>query len=263
MFESTMFFYLSKALNFFIHPINILGLLSILTFVLFALNKKVAKFIGVIMLGAWVGVGYVPIPNYILTYLENSVPRPSNFDINNFDCIIILGGGTGSGLSPLLRDEASLGSAAERVTKAVEFSRKNKNLKILFSGFSGDIFHNGLSESEVASRFFDEQGVKKTDLLFDNHSRNTYENAVFTKKIIAEHDLKKPLLITSALHMPRAASTFSAVFGMDRITFYPVDYNTTGEVEWFSYSWRSGIGRWYSVLKELFGIFSYRVTGKF
>ena len=82
-----MFFYLSKALNFLIHPINILGLLSILTFVLFALNKKVAKFIGVIMLGAWVGVGYVPIPNYILTYLENSVPRPSNFDISKIKII--------------------------------------------------------------------------------------------------------------------------------------------------------------------------------
>jgi uncharacterized SAM-binding protein YcdF (DUF218 family) len=124
-----MYFYLSKTLDFFIHPINILGILSVLTFVLFVLNKKFARFIGVIMLGAWIGVGYVPIPTYILTYLENSVPRPSDLDISNFDCIIILGGGTGSGLIPLLRDEASLGSAAERVTKAVEFSRKYQNKK--------------------------------------------------------------------------------------------------------------------------------------
>jgi uncharacterized SAM-binding protein YcdF (DUF218 family) len=258
-----MYFYLSKTLDFFIHPINILGILSVLTFVLFVLNKKFARFIGVIMLGAWIGVGYVPIPTFILTYLENSVPRPSDLDISNFDCIIILGGGTGSGLIPLLRDEATLGSAAERVTKAVELSRKYKNLKILFSGFSGALFHNGLSESEVASRFFDEQGVKKSALLFDNQSRNTHENAIFAKKIMDEHDLKKPLLITSALHMPRAASTFLAVFGMGRITFYPVDYNTSGEVQWLSYSWKSGIGRWNSALRELLGIFVYTITGKF
>lgn len=258
-----MFFTLSKTLDFLLHPINLLGLLSIASVIFFFFNRrKLAKVFGIGVIGGWLLVGYVPLATYVLTQLENIVARPDGLDLKAYDCVIVLGGGTGYGLVPLLRDEASLLESAERLTKAVEFSRKSPDLKILHTGGSGALFHKGLTESDVATRFFDEQGVAKSRLIFENESRNTYENAVFSKKLLKENNLSRPLLITAALQMPRASKTFSAVFGEQKISFYPVDYQTSGEIDWLRYSWPEGTRRWNAALRELAGISVYKLTGK-
>lgn len=258
-----MFFTLSKTLDFLLHPINLLGIFSIASVVFFLFNRrKLAKLLGISVIGGWLLVGYVPLATTILTQLENIVARPEGLDLKAFDCVIVLGGGTGYGLVPLLRDEASLLESAERLTKAVEFSRKSPDLKILHTGGSGALFHRGLTESDVATRFFDEQGVAKSRLIFENESRNTYENAVFSKKLMKENNLSRPLVITAALQMPRASKTFSSVFGEQKITFYPVDYRTSGEIDWLRYSWPEGTRQWNLALRELAGISVYKLTGK-
>jgi uncharacterized SAM-binding protein YcdF (DUF218 family) len=258
-----MFFALSKTLDFLLHPVNVLGLLSIASVVfLFFNRRRLAKLFGAGVIGGWLLVGYVPLATAILTEFENIVARPESLDLKAFDCIIVLGGGTGYGLVPLLRDEASLLESAERLTKAVEFSRKSNDLKIVHTGGSGMLFHKGLTESDVATRFFDEQGVAKSRLIFENDSRNTYENAVFSKKVLKENNLSRPLVITAALQMPRASKTFSAVFGEQKITFYPVDYRTSGEIDWLHYSWTDGARQWNLALRELVGLFVYKITGK-
>lgn len=258
-----MFFTLSKTLDFLLQPINLLGIFSIASIVFFFFNRrKLAKFFGLSVIGGWLFVGYVPLATFVLTQLENIVARPDGLDLKAYDCVIVLGGGTGYGMVPLLRDEASLLESAERLTKAVEFSRKSQDLKILHTGGSGALFHKGLTESDVATRFFDEQGVARSRLIFENESRNTYENAVFSKKLLKENNLTRPLLITAALQMPRASKTFAAAFGEQKITFYPVDYKTSGEVDWLRYSWSDGARQWNLALRELAGLSVYKLTGK-
>ena len=47
-------------------------------------------------------------------------------------------------------------------------------------------------------------GVRKKDILLENQSRNTHENAIYSLKIIEEENIEgKVLLITSAFHMRR------------------------------------------------------------
>jgi uncharacterized SAM-binding protein YcdF (DUF218 family) len=56
-----------------------------------------------------------------------------------------------------------------------------------------------------------ELGVPSSAVVIETNSRNTHENAVFTKPILAAHGWKSALLVTSAMHMPRALGVFAKV----------------------------------------------------
>ena len=67
-----MFFALSKTLDFLLHPVNVLGLLSIASVVFFFFNRRrLAKLFGAGVIGGWLLVGYVPLATAILTEFEN------------------------------------------------------------------------------------------------------------------------------------------------------------------------------------------------
>ncbi|MFZ8477648.1 YdcF family protein, partial [Staphylococcus aureus] len=77
--------------------------------------------------------------------------------------------------------------------------------KILVTGGNGNLFLNEPDESSFLEKEFIRNGVKKEDIILEKKSRNTYENAIFSKKILDSLKLKPPyILITSASHMPRS-----------------------------------------------------------
>jgi uncharacterized SAM-binding protein YcdF (DUF218 family) len=63
----------------------------------------------------------------------------------------------------------------------------------------------------------------------ESESRNTYENAVLSKRVVAPQSGERWLLVTSAAHMPRAVGVFRAIGW--RVIAYPVDFRTTGRLE--------------------------------
>jgi uncharacterized SAM-binding protein YcdF (DUF218 family) len=70
----------------------------------------------------------------------------------------------------------------------------------------------------------EEWGVPGEAILLEGASRNTHENAVLSRPLLVEHGLQRVLLVTSAMHMPRALATFESA-GIDAIpaaTDYPV-----------------------------------------
>ncbi len=77
-----------------------------------------------------------------------------------------------SGLKSKERNDVSLNIGAERLTKVLEIYNKNPKLLILFSGFSNELKTQGWSESDMAKKFFLEQGVRSENLIFENKSRN-------------------------------------------------------------------------------------------
>ena len=58
--------------------------------------------------------------------------------------------------------------------------------------------------------FVEDLGVPASAILLEDKSRNTREDAQFTKELLAEHGFSKILLVTSAMHMPRALALFQA-----------------------------------------------------
>ncbi|MCB0396193.1 MAG: YdcF family protein [Flavobacteriales bacterium] len=96
----------------------------------------------------------------------------------------------------------------DRMLQAVDLYKKGIIDKILISGGSGSLSEKH-SEAELLFNYFTGLGIPPKDLLTENTSRNTHENAVNTAKILKEHWPEgKFLLITSATHMRRARACF-------------------------------------------------------
>ena len=256
-----MEFYLSKILNFFINPLYILSLIILIQLftIFFLQSKKLVIFFSKLFLILFLIFGYSPLSNFLLSKIEDHI-QTSKYPVQQLTGVIVLGGSFNSGLESKERNEVSLNSSAERLTKALEIYKKNPRLIILFSGFSGELKPQGWSESDMAKKFFLDQGVKLDNLIFENRSRNTFENIKYSKDIIANYKGTWGL-ITSASHMPRSFFAFKK----QGLILEPisVDYKTgTNKVFWINFDISSGLINWNIILHELIGISYYKFTNK-
>jgi uncharacterized SAM-binding protein YcdF (DUF218 family) len=256
-----MEFYLSKILNFFINPLHILSLIILiqLFIIFFVQSKKLVILFSKLFLILFLFFGYSPLSNFLLSKTEDYI-QTSKYPVQQLTGVIVLGGSFNSGLESKERNEVSLNSSAERLTKALEIYKKNPRLLILFSGFSGELKPQGWSESDMAKKFFLDQGVKIDNLIFENQSRNTFENIKYSKDIIANYKGTWGL-ITSANHMPRSFFTFKK----HGLILEPinVDYKTgTSRMFWINFDISAGLSNWNIVLHELIGIAYYKITNK-
>jgi uncharacterized SAM-binding protein YcdF (DUF218 family) len=78
-------------------------------------------------------------------------------------------------------------------------------------------------EAAAMLEFLSDLGVSEERVLSEGRSRNTRENALEVRRLVSSRDLKRLILVTSALHMPRAIATFRAA-GMDVIPA-PTDFD--------------------------------------
>ena len=256
-----MEFYIAKVTNYLLEPLYILSffLLILIFLLLFTNFKKLTIFSAKFLLILFLFFGYTPISNFLLNKLEDFI-KPSKYPVQQLKGIVVLGGSFNSGLQSKERNEVLLNSSAERLTKVLEIYNKNPKILILFSGFSGELKPQGWSESDMAKKFFLEQGVRSENLIFENKSRNTFENIIYSKDIIKNYKGTWGL-ITSASHMPRS------YFGFKRqgLILEPiiVDFKTgTSPIFWISFNIGSGLSNWSTLLHEVVGISYYKITGK-
>ena len=256
-----MEFYLSKILNFFINPLYILSLIILMQLftIFFTQSKKLVILFSKLFLILFLFFGYSPLSNFLLNKIEDYI-QTSKYPVQQLTGVIVLGGSFNSGLESKERNEVSLNSSVERLTKALEVYKKNPRILILFSGFSGELKPQGWNESDMAKKFFLDQGVKLDNLIFENQSRNTFENIKFSKDIIANYKGTWGL-ITSASHMPRSFFTFKK----QGLILEPinVDYKTgTSRMFWINFDISSGLSNWSIIFHELIGISYYKITNK-
>jgi uncharacterized SAM-binding protein YcdF (DUF218 family) len=256
-----MEFYLSKILNFFINPLYILSIIILiqLFIIFFIQSKKLVIFFSKLLLILFLFFGYSPLSNFLLSKIEDYI-QPSNYPIQQLTGVVVLGGIFEKGSESKERNEVFINSSAERLTKALEIYKKNPRILILFSGFSNAIKPQGWSESDMAKKFFLDQGVRIDNLIFENQSRNTFENIKYSKDIIASHKGTWGL-VTSAHQMPRSFFAFKK----QGLILEPinVDYKTgTNRMFWINFDISSGLSNWSIVLHELVGISYYKLTNK-
>ena len=93
---------------------------------------------------------------------------------------------------------------------------------------AGRLLGSGATEAEAVRNFWRAVGIDQGDVLYEDRSRNTIENAEFTKALVQPKPGERWLLVTSASHMPRSIGIFRKA-GFPVIAF-PVDFHTTGDV---------------------------------
>ena len=257
-----MFFILSKTLGFLLLPTNFLigvGFIgAILLLTRFASLGRKLVMASVLLL---VICGLSPLGNYLLYPLEQRFPPWQAGAGAPPDGIIILGASIEADLSaahgtPVVR------SAPDRIVAAAALAHRYPNARIVFSGGSAYLISNDAREADFAGAIFESLGIAKSRLTMERASRNTEENAQFSKALVGPKDGERWLLVTSAFHMPRSIGLFrKAGFAVEA---YPVDWRVGGRGDLMNFSnvILDGLGRTETGMREWIGLIAYRATGK-
>lgn len=204
--------------------------------------------------------GLSPFGNLLILPLEQRFPRwdPSH---GAPDGIVVLGGAIETRISAA-RGEVALEDSAERIVATAQLARAYPNLRIVFTGGSDALVFEDFPEAPFAVRQLEALGVEHDRITAEEQSRNTVENAVFSRLIANPKAGEKWLLVTSAFHMPRAIGVFRAA-GFP-VEAYPVDWRTRGpaDVTRPFYSLASGLTVTDVAMHEWVGLLAYRLTGR-
>ena len=108
------------------------------------------------------------------------------------------------------RGTIAINGAVERLTAFADLSKKYPQAQLVFSGGSGVFFQEGLKEAHFVEPIFKKLGITGRRVHYEDQSRNTAENAKFTKELVKPTEKQNWIIITSAFHMPSALETFKA-----------------------------------------------------
>jgi uncharacterized SAM-binding protein YcdF (DUF218 family) len=220
-----MFYYASKVLWILAQPSNLIvfaiaaGALGLLLG-----RRSLARWLLYPASAALLLISLLPVGQWLLVPLENRFLPPA--DTVGVDGIVVLGGGVDLGVSES-RGMVAFGDTGERFISLVELARRYPEARVVFSGGRGWLADTDLTEAKVMRGFLRTHGLDEGRVIFEDQSRNTYENALLAKPLGAPQPGERWLLVTSASHMPRAVGVFGQV-GWPVIP-YPVDYRTSGE----------------------------------
>lgn len=220
-----MFHFASAILWFLIQPLSLAMVLIALSLVMALLRwQRLSLAVGalsflVLFLSGWTTLGAL-----ILHPLEDRFERPDPVPQNVYG-IIVLGGGL-EGSVNLQRGGYELNDSGDRFVETAILARRFPQARLLISGGRGAVFLEGESDADTAPRLIEALGVDRSRLILENRSRDTHENALFSKKLAEPQPGETWLLVTSAFHMPRAMGVFRKV-GFP-VVAWPVDYKTAG-----------------------------------
>lgn len=237
-------------------PVSLICMAFILSYI-FMKKKKFLQLTGVILLLLF---SNPYLAHIVMKWWEVPAIHISNIT-KPYPMGVVLCGVTNTRLEP--KDRVHFQKGADRIIHAVQLYKEGKIKKILISGGSGSLLHPEESESSDLNQFALMTGVKKRDIILDNKSRNTHENALFSSKILTEKKINgKVLLITSAFHMKRAQACFKKqhvkfdVFSTDLYTgemeYTPIDLFVPNV---------DAIKTWTILIKEWLGMIAYKVAG--
>ncbi len=256
-----MFFLLAKVLGFFALPSNLLISLGLIGLVLMATRfARAGRRLAVAALLLLAIAGLSPLGNALILPLEERFP-PWDASRGAPTGIISLGGAFDTVVSAA-RHEVALNEAAERLTVMAELVRRYPEAHVVFSGGSGRLIYGGATEAELAARLFESFGIPKQRVILEGKSRDTDENARFTKELVLPKPGERWLIVTSAHHMPRAVGSFrGAGFPVEA---FPVDYRTRGAADLLRpfATLGDGLRRTDTAVREWVGLMVYRLTGR-
>lgn len=196
---------LSSFLTNLVIPLNLGITLLVLGALMFILRRRR---IALLLAGtglAWVLFWSLPASSlWAGGRLEQLYPYRPPDQLPTAQAIVVLGGSTASN-RPNWFEPLEKGSTVARVDTAARLYHAERAPVVIVSGAALD---GTVSEARIMANQLRQQGVPQQAIVQEAESQTTYENAVYTARLLKELGLERVLVVTSALHMPRAMGVF-------------------------------------------------------
>jgi uncharacterized SAM-binding protein YcdF (DUF218 family) len=210
-----MFFVFSKLLIFFVYPFS-----WALAFLIAAIITKNLKFKRrFLILSATILLLFSnPFLLDRFANLWDIEPVPLK-KTGSYSCAIVLGGFS----SEDANGNGFFSAAADRFIQGLKLFTNQKVSRILISSGNGTLLPDGFEEGDWVKTQLKQFKIPDSCILIEDRSRNTIENAAFSKLILKKNHLHPPyLLVTSAFHMRRSLAIFKNT--QIEVIPYPCNY---------------------------------------
>jgi len=251
-----MFFILSKVLSFLVQPIS--WILVLLIWMIFSKSKAVKKrlLISIICIAVLFSNLFL-YQKFVTAWQTKPVTLSKG---TQYSVGIVLGGFADFDINK----RGYFSESADRFIQTEKLYHQGFIQKIIMTGGSGELINPEPKEAAFVKNELIASGISENDIMIENSSRNTFENAVFTKKILDSLQLKAPyILITSATHMPRSLQVFRKA-GISVIAV-PSDYhviNSHLSIDEIIIPKLKLLNDWGIIFHEIIGLKVYQLTGK-
>ena len=158
----------------------------------------------------------------LATLMESGTPPLPVDQYPQADAIVVLGGAVT--LRPAAEPTLELHEGADREFVASQLYHAGKAQTVICTGGTMPWRTGDVAEALAMGRLLQALGVPEKALLLESHSANTRQNALNTQALMEQHQIKRVLLVTSAMHMPRAVATF-AKLGIE-VVAVPSDFQS-------------------------------------
>jgi len=201
--DSNLFVFVSKLLPALLYPLGLACFLVLFGMISTRRRSWASAALTGALLLLWLG-GSRWVALSLVRSLESRYPSVS--DSASAPAIVVLGGGMLPAVPP--RPNAQLGMVGDRLLQAARLYLGGKAQRVVVSGGHLGWSRERSPESTDMAEILALWGVPRTAILEETQSRNTYENAVETRRLLAPEGINRVLLVTSAIHMPRAVALF-------------------------------------------------------
>jgi uncharacterized SAM-binding protein YcdF (DUF218 family) len=246
-----MFFILSKILDFLLQPLCwIFLLLGFAYFTRFS-KRLIAITIALllVMTNGWF------VNQCYLAYETPQTPLKKPYQW----CIILGGGMIRSG------EGYRTGETADRFVQPLLLYKKGMVKKLLITGGNVNIKSlkiDDTQESKKVKEVLIAMGVAEKDIYLEENARNTHENATYTKKMLAPYLAEEMVLVTSAMHMPRAKACY--IKEGFSVVVYPADIkkkDTPSGILDLVIPQERNLSKFAELIREMAGFVIYKVVG--
>jgi len=251
-----MFFILSKILSFLLTPIVWIVALLLFSWITKNEKRKKRSFMwGMILL--LVFSNRFILDEAVRAWEIKAIPQGS---LHSYDAAVVPGGL--SSWDPTLQ-RIQFNRAGDRLFQAIELYKKGIVRKIVFTGGSGSLQHQQYKEGDYVQRYLRDIGLPDSAIVIERNSRNTYENAVMTKKLL---DSLMPngnyLLVTSGMHLRRAKACFDKA-GLKTMAYSTDNYSGPRkfQLDHLLLPDAETLQNWNFLLHELSGYVVYKMKG--
>ncbi len=259
-----MFFILSKTVAGLLQPSNLILLIGVagLALMLMRWRRTGIRLVVTSVILLFIA-GLLPVGPFLTYALESRFPpweRAGGMTRGAPTGIIVLGGAISSFQSRQTGLTAVNGDAG-RVIALAHLARAFPSARIIYAGGDASLFGNKRPETDYVGALLDDFGIVRSRVELESRSRDTAENAAFSRDLAQPKAGERWLLVTSAQHMPRAIGCFRAA-GFN-VEAYPVAYQVEQHMRLRpGFTIGNNLVRLDRAVNEWIGLIAYWATGR-